>query len=192
VPLVIIPQLLFAGVMFPIANWDGNAVSRVGSRLLPSFALQRLVDTSLVWNEPTEHSEVTSDLGPNDHSRAFKNLDTSLWPAKTLLFPSAGRPFFLDEAKMYDGTREPDLNPRRGASPDDPDQGYSWLAPDERGAFWVAPIYRVNPLRGPLGEEKELSLYFRDFRPATYACVSLALWMGVMLLVAKFQLRGKR
>ena len=70
VPLVLIPLILFSGYTVP-ANEMKPAVAWV-SRFMPSFAAQRCMDESFLWQRPVDH--VT--LG--DHWTSFRNLSGSV------------------------------------------------------------------------------------------------------------------
>jgi hypothetical protein len=66
VPLVLIPLILFSGYTVP-ANEMKPAVAKV-SAFMPTFAAQRCMDLSFLWQRPVDH--VT--LG--DHWTSYRNL----------------------------------------------------------------------------------------------------------------------
>lgn len=93
VPVIIIPQILFAGFVFPVKDWDDHAVPRIVSRFFPSFAAQRVMDVSLVWGKNVK------DAG--DYSTALNNLYTSLRPVSVLLNPAQATTIAVDESSVY-------------------------------------------------------------------------------------------
>ena len=79
VPLLVIPQILFSGFVFPLEDWQGGseegfrsksgkAVVRTVARLVPGYSGQRMMETSLAWDQNAD--------GRNDapRERAFENL----------------------------------------------------------------------------------------------------------------------
>lgn len=80
VPLLVIPQILFSGFVFPLDHWQppdkeegvraqsGRFVVRQVARLVPGYSGQRLMETSLAWdqNEDARDDEA--------RERAFENL----------------------------------------------------------------------------------------------------------------------
>lgn len=93
VPVIIIPQILFAGFVFPLKDWEAHAIPRLVSRVFPSFAAQRVMDVSLVWNRKVEEAA--------DYPTALINLTTSLRPIGVLLNPSQATTITIDESKLY-------------------------------------------------------------------------------------------
>ena len=93
VPVIIIPQILFAGFVFPLKDWETHAVPRIASRLFPSFAAQRVMDVSLLWNRRVEDG--------SDYLTAWNNLITSLRPVSVLLNPNQSTSITLDESTLY-------------------------------------------------------------------------------------------
>lgn len=93
VPVIIIPQILFAGFVFPVKDWDAHAVPRIASRLFPSFSAQRVMDVSLVWGKNVKDA--------SDYSTALNNLSTSLRPWPVLLNPDQATVIPVDEARIY-------------------------------------------------------------------------------------------
>lgn len=78
VPLLVIPQILFSGFVFPLGDWQegdaggrakaGRMVVRNVAKLVPGHSGQRLMETSLAWNRDVDGTE-------NDAcKRAFENL----------------------------------------------------------------------------------------------------------------------
>lgn len=79
VPLLVIPQILFSGFVFPLDDWQkeadegfraasGKFVVRQVARVVPGYSGQRLMETSLAWNEG-------QDARSHDaRERAFENL----------------------------------------------------------------------------------------------------------------------
>ena len=79
VPLLVIPQILFSGFVFPLDNWQsrgtdtvratvGKTIVRQAARLIPGYSGQRLLETGLAWDQ--------GESGRNDaaRERAFENL----------------------------------------------------------------------------------------------------------------------
>jgi ABC-type multidrug transport system ATPase subunit len=79
VPLLVIPQILFSGFVFPLDNWQnretdtvrakaGKTIVRQTAKLIPGYSGQRLMETSLAWDQ--------SEDGRSDaaRERAFENL----------------------------------------------------------------------------------------------------------------------
>jgi hypothetical protein len=79
VPLLVIPQILFSGFVFPLDDWQpreadmvrakvGKTIVRQAARLIPGYSGQRLIETSLAWDQ--------GQSGRNDaaRERAFENL----------------------------------------------------------------------------------------------------------------------
>jgi ABC-type multidrug transport system ATPase subunit len=51
VPLILLPQIVFSGYVLPSLA-TGTGVKKVVTDLMPSFAAQRIMDVSLLWNRP--------------------------------------------------------------------------------------------------------------------------------------------
>jgi hypothetical protein len=49
VPLILLPQIVFSGYVLPSLA-TGTGVKKVVTDLMPSFAAQRIMDVSLLWN----------------------------------------------------------------------------------------------------------------------------------------------
>ncbi len=91
VPLLVIPQILFSGFVFPLDHWqppekDAGIRARSGrfavrqiARLVPGYSGQRLMETSLAWDQ---HEDARDDEA---RERAFENLkvlvDEQTWDA---------------------------------------------------------------------------------------------------------------
>jgi len=95
VPLVIIPQILFAGYVFPLQDWTDHPAPRLISRAAPSFAAQRTMDTSLLWGRM-----IDGDLS-YEYNSAYRNLETALYPWQALWRSSSPVTYHLDESKIY-------------------------------------------------------------------------------------------
>ncbi len=93
VPVLIIPQILFAGFVFPLKDWENHAVPRLVSRVFPSFAAQRVMDVSLVWNKKVEDA--------SDYPTALNNLNTTLRPLSVLWNPHQATTVTIDESTLY-------------------------------------------------------------------------------------------
>jgi len=91
VPLLVIPQILFSGFVFPLEDWQsgkedgiraksGKAVVRGVARLVPGYSGQRLMETSVAWDQDAD--------GRNDaaRERAFENLRVLVKEADWLEF----------------------------------------------------------------------------------------------------------
>jgi ABC-type multidrug transport system ATPase subunit len=79
VPLLVIPQILFSGFVFPLDDWKrdgddgfrtktGKAVVRGVAQVVPGYSGQRLMETSVTWDQD---ADVRSDAA---RERAFENL----------------------------------------------------------------------------------------------------------------------
>ncbi|WP_035607870.1 ATP-binding cassette domain-containing protein [Haloferula sp. BvORR071] len=79
VPLLVIPQILFSGFVFPLEDWQtkdsdvarekiGKVVVRGAARLVPGYSGQRLMETSLAWDQDTDGKKHAA------RERAFDNL----------------------------------------------------------------------------------------------------------------------
>lgn len=98
VPVVIIPQILFGGYVFPVQDWNNAAFPRLVSRVMPSFAAQRMMDTSLMWDKPvTDYL----DLEEKGLRKAYDNLCTTLYPAGAWIRPGTTREYTIDESTLY-------------------------------------------------------------------------------------------
>ncbi|HEX8312512.1 MAG TPA: FHA domain-containing protein [Chthoniobacteraceae bacterium] len=67
VPLILIPQIIFSGFTVP-AHEMTAPVMRI-SQFMPTFAAQRVMDTSFLWMR-----QLTGDV-ISDHSQSYRNLD---------------------------------------------------------------------------------------------------------------------
>ena len=74
VPLLLIPQILLCGQTEPAAGMSAPVYAV--ARLMPSFAAQKLMETSFFWSRPVS-GEVLSD-----HHTAFTNLNRAA-PVRT-------------------------------------------------------------------------------------------------------------
>ena len=77
VPLVIIPLILFSGYVFPLEEWKKKPVVALISWQCPSYAAQRLVDISLLWNRTIDSSEFAK---LNLNSTHYTNLQLAVVP----------------------------------------------------------------------------------------------------------------
>jgi len=134
VPVVIIPQILFGGFVFPVQDWNDAMFPRLVSRVMPSFAAQRMMDTSLLWNQPiTDYL----DLEEKGLRTAYDNLSTALYPAAALFAPSAEREYTLDESKIY---RLPeDAGPEETLGP----ETFIW-SPESPPEFRLGVVYHYT------------------------------------------------
>ncbi len=91
VPLILIPQILFSGYTVKSADM-GSAVHAV-ARVMPTFASQKIIETSFLWNQQVGKSA-------QNHFAAMLNLKkmvpfatndifTNPWPALTGLLTHA-------------------------------------------------------------------------------------------------------
>jgi|GEM_PF-398425 len=151
VPLVIIPQILFAGFVFPVRDWDQHAVPRIASRFFPSFAAQRVMDVSLLWNRPVEQA--------GTYSTALNNLTTSLRPLAILLHPNQTTTVTLDESRLY-------APPPAGMEPFGRRE-FHWNPPKPNT---LTPRYMVPTLRD------DRPRVLRHSTPALLGLATLALW----------------
>ncbi len=166
VPLVIIPQILFAGFVFPVKDWDAHTAPRLVSRLFPSFAAQRVMDVSLLWDKPVEEA--------NTYSTALNNLTTSLRPVSVLLNPDQAVKVELDESALY--APAPD-----GAEPFGR-RTFDW---DPSRTNVLTPRYLVPTLRD------DRPRVFRHAAPARHGLLSLALWTFLSGVAAWWALRRR-
>ncbi|MGI8601544.1 MAG: ATP-binding cassette domain-containing protein [Verrucomicrobiales bacterium] len=167
VPIFIIPQILFSGYVFPIKDWDQHDFPRLVSRLIPSFAAQRVMDTSLLWGEPMRNA---LDLEEAGLQTSFDNLSTVLRPLRVLLNPNQTTKFILDESEHFD--------PVPGAPPFGPREA-AWSL-ERNTAKYSLPTVRDDRPR-----------VFRHARPAWNGLGLLALWTFVSALVAWWLLRKR-
>lgn len=145
VPVVTIPQILFSGYVFEAKDWNERPVPRIASRFFPGFAAQRIVDTSLMWQERILNY---SDLDDAGLIKSYENLCTALPPFSAWLRASVPQSFTMDEAALYSAAPGKPLqtkeftwdvrNPpafRLGAT-------YAWSQPATHGFFlliaWAA------------------------------------------------------
>ncbi len=163
VPVIIIPQILFSGMVFPASDWNDHSVPRIVSRFFPSFASQRVMDVSLLWEK-----EILNIFEMEDErlDLPLENLNTSLVPLAAWLNTDAEVSYVLDLPKM-------------GRLPADSADGEvqeklvrQWSADD-------FPSYQ-------LGTE------FIDHRPAVAGLTVLAGWSIVGLLLAYYPLARRR
>jgi hypothetical protein len=98
VPVVTIPQILFSGYVFKAQDWKDRPVPRIASRFFPGFASQRVVDTSLMWQQRILNY---SDLDDAGLITSYENLCTALYPTTAWLRASAPQKFTVDESRLY-------------------------------------------------------------------------------------------
>ncbi|MCB1094213.1 MAG: ATP-binding cassette domain-containing protein [Verrucomicrobiae bacterium] len=108
VPLFLIPQILFSGFLFPLKDWNEAIIPRIASRLVPSFACQRIMDTSQLWGEEiTVYTEGPPEsLEARELHNPYDNLSVSLLPWKTYVTMSEFE-FTVDESNLYAGEPPP-------------------------------------------------------------------------------------
>lgn len=163
VPVVIIPQILFGGYVFPVQDWNESAFPRLVSRVMPSFAAQRIMDSSLLWNQPiTDYL----DLEEKGLRSAYDNLSTALYPAAALFFPSTEREYNIDESKVY-------------RLPEDDDSA------EKLGVEKILWNVESPP-------EFRLGLVYHYSRPVWHALLQLAVLAILSFLLALAPLAGKR
>lgn len=83
VPLILIPQILFCGYTLPASRMSDGVY--LVARVMPSFASEKLMETSLFWDQP-----LAGDL-LSDHLPALKNLQRAA-PAHLNQFYTEPRP----------------------------------------------------------------------------------------------------
>ena len=167
VPVVIIPQILAAGYVFPIKDWDKHAIPRIAARFCPSFAAERIIDTSLMWN--VDLNDPDKDYPPT----ALQNLNTTLRPLTVWLDPSKPRTFPVNDAAAY-------RPPPAGEEP----FGFREAAWDQDKK--VEPKYSVRTMRD------DRPRVFADARPALSGLAGLAVWTTAATLAAWVSLRRAR
>lgn len=164
VPVIIIPQILFAGFVFPVKDWDTHTAPRLASRLFPSFAAQRIMDVSLLWGMPVEKASVR-------YTTALNNLTTSLRPVSVLLNPDQKLDVTVDESALY--------APAPGAAPFGP-RVFTWDPAKQSGPRYVPPGIRDDRPR-----------IIHHATPALGGLLSLGLWTLLSAVAALFLLRKK-
>lgn len=97
VPLVLIPQILFSGFIPPAGEMAPGP--QLVSRLMPSAAVQGVIDTSLFWNKtisgamrvdyPSAFSNLNRDRSLKN-GQIFSNPTTAWWSLGTLAMWAAG------------------------------------------------------------------------------------------------------
>ena len=152
VPVFIIPQILFSGYVFPVKDWDKHAFPRIAGRFFPSFAAQRVMDTSLFWGQPMRNA---LDLELDGLLTSYDNLSTGLRPWSVILNPNQTTKFTLDESAHYDPV--PDVEP---------------FGPRE--ASWTPDRHSAKYLLGPAGDDRPR--IFRHGRPAWNGLLALIAW----------------
>lgn len=98
VPVVTIPQILFSGYVFEAQDWNERPLPRIASRFFPGFAAQRVVDTSLMWQQRILNY---SDLDDAGLLTSYENLCTALYPTGAWLRAGTPQKFTVDEAALY-------------------------------------------------------------------------------------------
>jgi ABC-type multidrug transport system ATPase subunit/pSer/pThr/pTyr-binding forkhead associated (FHA) protein len=152
VPVFIIPQILFSGYVFPVKDWDHHAFPRIVGRFFPSFAAQRIMDTSLFWRQPMRNS---LDLEMDGLLTSYDNLSTGLRPWSVILNPNQTLTFSIDESAHYE-----------------PVPGAEAFGPRE--AKWTPDRNTAKYLMG-VGDD-ERPRVFRHGRPAWNGLLSLMAW----------------
>ena len=108
VPIVIIPQILFSGFVFPVQEWNGHTFPRLVSRAMPSFSSQRIMDTSLLWDQKIEDLYIMKTKGLD---LALDNLATAVFPNRAIWNHREKYVYSNDESKIYylpeDWSKEP-------------------------------------------------------------------------------------
>lgn len=97
VPLVLIPQILFSGFIPPAGDMAPGP--QIVSRLMPSAAVQGIIDTSLFWNKtisgamrvdyPSAFSNLNRDRSLKN-GQIFTNATPAAWSLGTLVMWTAG------------------------------------------------------------------------------------------------------
>ncbi|MES2707966.1 MAG: ATP-binding cassette domain-containing protein [Verrucomicrobiota bacterium] len=167
VPVIIIPQILFAGFVFPVKDWDEHAIPRIASRLFPSFAAQRVMDVSLVWGKSVKDA--------SDYSTALNNLSTSLRPLSVLLNPARAVQIPVDESRIYVQPQEEGMEPF-GI------RNFDW---DPSRKNVLTPRYLTETLRD------DRPRVLKHARPALTGLASLGLWTLLTCGFALLMLRRK-
>jgi ABC-type multidrug transport system ATPase subunit/pSer/pThr/pTyr-binding forkhead associated (FHA) protein len=98
VPVVTIPQILFSGYVFEAQDWNDRPLPRIASRFFPGFSAQRVVDTSLMWQQRILNY---SDLDDAGVLTSYENLCTALYPTSAWLHAAEPQTFTVDETKLY-------------------------------------------------------------------------------------------
>jgi len=166
VPLVIIPQILFAGFVFPVRDWDQHALPRLSSRFFPSFASQRMMDVSLLWNRPVSQA--------GTYSTALDNLTTSLRPLPILIQPNQAATITIDESRLY-------APPPAGMEPFGPRE-FQW---DPSKSNILTPRYMVPTMRD------DRPRIWRHAAPGLTGAACLLLWTLVSCAAAWLALRWR-
>jgi hypothetical protein len=163
VPIVIIPQILFAGYVFPLEEWKGHPVTAAVGWFCPSRATQQLMDMSLFWGKKLDVETMTdegTDSGYRDPPH-WKNIRLSVIPLSTWL-GFEPRTFELNVAQqnsMYD----PDPNARH-------------------------PLKPVR-IAWPKTPELPMGRVYRDYRAADYPVRLMAGWFLLSFVGSLWVLR---
>lgn len=87
VPLIIIPQILLAGYVFPLEEWRTRPMAAALGMISPSRATQQMLDVSLFWNQKLDLEEMER-LGLDAAYKEpphWRNIRLSLVPTSTWL-----------------------------------------------------------------------------------------------------------
>ncbi|TLD71975.1 ATP-binding cassette domain-containing protein [Phragmitibacter flavus] len=132
VPVFTIPQILFSGYVFKLEDWHDRPAPRVLSRTFPGFASQRLVDTSLLWQQPIGNYDELDQAG---HLTSYENLATALRPTRSWLGIQPDAPYQFEESQLYSAVRGLPMRTREGTwNPESPVKfrlgaTYAWSHP---------------------------------------------------------------
>lgn len=77
VPMVIIPQIILSGYTVPVSSMN-RAVQALAS-VTPSFQLQRIMDTSLLWGRVIDSNILEQHMLPFRNMNAFLHLSVGDW-----------------------------------------------------------------------------------------------------------------
>ena len=127
-----IPQILFSGYVVKVRDWNRQPIPRIVSRLMPGFAAQRIIDTSLLWHVPMESRARLEESGLGT---TYDNLSTALYPVSSIFGRTQGK-LTIDETRIY--LPSPDAGLMKATeipwNPDEPPAlrlgvTYSWFTP---------------------------------------------------------------
>lgn len=164
VPLVIIPQILFAGYVFPLEEWKTRPVAAVLGWTCPSRATQQLIDISYFWGRRLDRTSM-EEQGLDSEYRDpphWKNLRlTVVPPARWLGF----------------GPTEFTVSPEQLAQVYAPQPG-------------ARPL-KALPVKWPATPNLPLGRTYRHLQACQYPLLLMAVWLTLSLAVALWLLKNR-
>jgi hypothetical protein len=129
VPLVIIPQILAAGFVFPMEKLRERPLVALACAACPSHAAQRLIDISLLWNRKLDRDTLTDE---GISTPTMESLELSLVPW-SVHFSKADGTLPVIPAQRLQEVYAPDASPLT-------DLSYAW--PKKMPRFEMGRTYR--------------------------------------------------